>query len=134
VRYLTIRLQLGVMGSEGKILDGGFCRFISAREAEDLEQRGDAIRIGHPKLSKKKRKRGMVQPSMLTYRLVPHPEPLRSFNEASPPSITRSDMLANVGITSGEGPANKKSIEKARAKIAVFAETSPRHILAEATP
>ena len=125
MRYLTIRLQLH---------DGGFCRFISAREAEDLEQRGDAVRIGHPKLSKKKRKRGMVQPSMLTYRLIQHPEPVRSFQEASPPSITRSDMLAYVGITPGEGPADRKRIERARDKVSVFAETSPRHILHEAIP
>jgi hypothetical protein len=117
VRRPTIRLLLN---------SGVFCQYITAREASDLEARGLAERL--KKHSKKKNKsRGM--PSSVSYKLLPQPEPLRSMDEASPPSITRADMLANVGITPGLGDADQSRIRRARRKIRWFEPAGP----AEAT-
>lgn len=111
-------------------VDGSHCRYLGPGEAEELERKGDIRRLAAKPMSKKKRRRLAVDFSRrIVYRLIPHPEPVRSFKEASPPSITRSDMLANVGITPGLGEADRNAMRRARIKIAEFALTSPRHVL-----
>jgi hypothetical protein len=113
VRRPTIRLLLS---------NGVFSQYISASEASDLVSSGRAERL--KRISKKKNKsHGMA--AAVTYKLLPQPEPLRSMMEASSPSITRADMLANVGITPGIGEADKGRIIRARHKIAVFGLERP---------
>lgn len=120
MRRPTIRLLLS---------DGTFCQYITPREASDLEARGRAVRQKRGSKKKKNTARGM--PSWITYKLLPEPVALRSMHEASPPSITSSDMLANVGITPGLGEADPAVIRRAQKKIRLFEPI--RNLPAEAT-
>lgn len=49
--------------------------------------------------------------------MIPAVIGLRDMNEASPPSITSSEIQANAGIGS------KSAIRRARAKVAIYAES-----------
>lgn len=71
----------------------------------------EAIRVSKPKNSN------------IVLRLIPQPEALRSMDQASPPSITSSEMMANVGI------GGRAQIRSARAKIREFMKDAPRHII-----
>lgn len=98
---------------------GVFCQHITDREAEELAKKGYAVRVTPP--SKKRKKKGRIPlPGVITYRLLPEPPILRSMDEASPPSITTADMLANVGITPGLGDTDRGRMYRARKKIRLF--------------
>jgi hypothetical protein len=106
--------------------DGSFSQWITVREANIIVTVRKSGEYRKPPTRKKKSKNQHRQ--SITVRLFPPVESLRSFHEASPPSITRSDMLANVGITPGEGEADQAHVKRAQAKIEIHGEESPRHV------
>lgn len=92
---------------------GTHCRYIGVREAATLEKSGQAKRVITRKDAKFNRQIFRLHP--------PPPEPLRDMNEASPPSITMSDMEAFVGIGSDAAQ------HLARKKVEMFRKDSLRH-------
>lgn len=96
--------------------DRSHSRYIGPLELESLLNSG-RVHVFY-KGSKKKQR--------LIARYLPQPEPLRSMDEASAPSITYADILANVGLTAD--PHSTRQLTRGRQKrvqekIAAFAPT-----------
>ena len=105
MEYATIKLQNS---------DRSHNSFITVRERDALlySVPPQAIRVS------KLRAKGQ------TYRLLPPVVPLRDMHEASAPSITMSDMLANVGLSRKFGErAPRRRQQMARDKIEMFKPT-----------
>lgn len=90
--------------------DGSHNRYLTVSELEQLlySKPPQVKKVRNPKLKRQ------------VYELLPPVIALRSMHEASPPSITCSDMKANVGLSS---VGAKK---RARIKIREFKKTSRR--------
>lgn len=85
--------------------DGSHSRYLTSSEVTTLLQKKEAVRISS-------RKGAAFQ-----YKLLPQPEPLRTLNEFSAPSITMSDMLANAGLI-----ASRSRTYEAKAKVEEFSK------------
>lgn len=100
--------------------DGSRNRWIGDCVLSDLIKQG-AVDVFEKRAKGKKQKR--KQSTAIVARLKPKIEPLRSIYEASAPSITMSDMLANVGLTrdsNSTAEISRGRILQARAKINAF--------------
>lgn len=74
--------------------DGSFCRYMTSSEVSTGLEKKTIKRIT---TSKKKGQAAFV------YQMVQMPEPLRTIEEFSAPSITVGDMLANAGLSDSPG-------------------------------
>ena len=85
--------------------DKSFYKFITSSELATLLEKKEAFRVTARKSKD------------FIYRMTPEPEAIRTIDEASPPSITSSDMQANVGLCE-----SRNRIKQAQAKVHIFGE------------